>query len=32
MAGYKFGVVNASKLDGVTERNNMQTIAVGYLF
>ena len=29
-AGYKFVVVNASKLDGVTERNNMLTVAVGH--
>ena len=30
--GYKFGLTNTSKLAGVTERNNILSISVGYVF
>ena len=30
--GYKFGLTNTSKIDGITERNNFLSISVGYVF
>ena len=30
--GYKFGLINCSKEAGITEKNNMLTLAVGYIF
>ena len=30
--GYKFGLMNCSKLAGITEKNNMLTLAIGYIF
>ena len=31
-AGYKWGLTNNSKIDGVTEKNNCLYLSVGYLF
>lgn len=30
--GYKFGLTNTSKIDGIKERNNILSITVGYVF
>ena len=30
--GYKFGLMNCSKVPGITEKNNMLTLAIGYIF
>ena len=31
-AGYKWGLTDASKIDGITEKNNCLYLSVGYLF
>ena len=31
-AGYKFGVTDSSKINGITEKNNCLYLSVGYLF
>lgn len=30
--GYKFGLLNCSKVSGITDRNNLFTLAIGYIF
>ena len=30
--GYKFGLTNTSRIEGITERNNLLSISVGYVF